>query len=348
MPSCSASAPELVSPASHDAAWLSWDVSGGATVAATSTFRVHQLAADDASASGLQLATATLGATGLVARASGLRASGRYRFAIECVAFGASTGQIGPLGAPVLTAAAPDVLMLIGGARLESTLAPADAELQRHLNGMGLRVHPWPCEQLTHESKPWPGGERPGSPPAQLLAISPTCDRVLLPAGTEGLPVLALCPRAWPALGLGQHAGTARGSWMRLLRLQHALRADLPPGRAALYRRAAPISYALPPAGALVIAAGDYGGIRGDRGEMREAALAFGVEAAGTRRVGYGVGSEGLLQLSADGRALLTSAVRWALSGDGAARHVPEVQELFVRQHREQARRLQTTQMGEH
>mgnify|MGYP002631501332 CR=1 FL=1 len=336
------SPPQLLS-SGHNYAWLSWaPPPRGKRV---SHYRVHQRAPGGST---LELTLETADAS-TYTRIDGLLAGGEYQFAVEAVQHGGARA-LSELGPSIMLGHAPDVLLVAG--RLP--LSAEEANLERHLEGMGLAVHAAAAHSLDPHTgspeellRPWSRGlkERSSAHAARLLIVTASCPVHLLkswwlragegegmsagagaavdmtPANGPGrlqraswwLPALVLHPEGWPVLGMARATGLAKSAWIDLPLSAHPLTAALGAGRAPIYKRAGLMSHAATHPTAVVT-----GRTVGREGEAE--AVVFGYERSGDRvhrMVGFGIGTDGIGELSADGRALLSAAVRWAM-GAGA------------------------------
>ena len=226
--------------------------------------------------------------------------------------------------------------------------------------------------------RPWLQGHVHSGMPstaARLLVVLPSCSPSLLRSwwlkandGADGagvgpdrlqraswwVPTIVLNPQGWVALGMARSGGQQLGAWLDLSTSAHPLTANLGGGRMPIYTHAGLLHHATPHPEALVVASSlpakrVGGGVTRETTARSRAAGAvlFGYDVGGLRRhrmVGFGIPSEGVNRLTPDGRAILSASVRWTMGVAEGSWQMPGLQEIFLRQSRDQAAMLLSLQ----
>ena len=169
-------APPRLLHVAHDHAWIAWAPPRGVRVADYRLLQLSNLTSPRERPWGPQSGSSML------AKIEDLSPSSWYSFAVKAETRAEESDGPSAITSPptpwTQTAAAPDVLLLVG--RLP--LLHADATLRRHFEGMGLRVHAALDEAsmarggpLVHARQLWTEGAQAQVAP-RLLVLSPTCD----------------------------------------------------------------------------------------------------------------------------------------------------------------------------
>ena len=332
-------APPTVLQLHHDHAWLAWTPPRGTYHA---SYRL--LPRTNGSSAPEPLLHAS--ADGTVARVGGLQAGAWYSFSVEALPWRSQDAALtSPPTRWVRAAIGADVLLLVG----RMPLVGADAQLERHLHEMGLRVHAIADDDAlarlsilsdANQLRFWSGGQ--SSPPPRLLVIAPSAPGRSIRSWRSAssspeaplrlpLPAVVLGPNSWTDLGL---CARSELTYSRSSRL----RTDGPRGwhvcvTAVESEESLPVALAetIPAALSSARVAGDALVGIGPRAPLASTASSSGASSS-HRLVALGVGDDSLPYLSADGLRVLAQACAWATAA--APSHcgaVPRLQSTCTR-----------------